>query len=72
MEGCHRYDVSNDKQLQAPGKWTHNAIAEFPAETKDTSSETRTVFATDKEFKLPWLLDQQNQPLTWTILVTRQ
>ncbi|MFS9293538.1 accessory Sec-dependent serine-rich glycoprotein adhesin, partial [Streptococcus mitis] len=49
---ANRYDVSNDKQLQAPGKWTHNAIAEFPAETKDTSSETRTVFATDKEIQV--------------------
>ena len=49
---ANRNDVSNDKQLQAPGKWTHNAIAEFPAETKDTSSETRTVFATDKEIQV--------------------
>ena len=49
---ANRYDVSNDKQLQAPGKWTHNAIAEFPAETKDTSSETRTVFAADKEIQV--------------------
>ena len=49
---ANRYDVSNDKQLTAPGKWTHNAIAEFPAETKDTSSETRTVFAADKEIQV--------------------
>ncbi|MFS9176936.1 accessory Sec-dependent serine-rich glycoprotein adhesin, partial [Streptococcus mitis] len=49
---ANRYDVSNEKQLSAPGKWTHNAIAEFPAETKDTSSETRTVFATDKEIQV--------------------
>ena len=65
-KNAQRGDATREDLINTnPGKWTYNAIATFPDDTKDEASTTRTTFTpSEKEVRVGFVLKPSRPEIT--------